>query len=124
MGTVSGMAPPLPAPDAGLNGAVAAELRATQGRRRIATTKLSELADIPYGTLRRYLAGERYIDVAVLAALAAALGTTTSEIVTAAEASRPQQPLNLSPAVAARDAEVAAEQAARNTASHGKDDVG
>ena len=79
------MAPQLPQPSEGLNAAVAAELRAAQGRLKMAVKALAEAADIPYGTLRRYLAAERYIDVAVLEQLATALGTTAADLVREAQ---------------------------------------
>jgi transcriptional regulator with XRE-family HTH domain len=79
------MTPPVPDPDAGLNAAVADELRAEMARRRISVKELAQLADIPYGTLRRKISAERYIDVAELDQLAKALGVTSADIVRAAE---------------------------------------
>lgn len=79
------MAPPVGDPDTGLNAAVAAELRAEMARKKMSTQALATAADIPYGSLRRYLATERHIDVAVLEQLAVALGRTSVEIVRVAE---------------------------------------
>lgn len=79
------MTPPLPGPDAGLNAAVAAELRAEMGRKKISARDLAQLSEIPYGTLRRYLAAERHIDVAVLDQVTGALGVTPVDIVVAAQ---------------------------------------
>lgn len=76
---------PVAKPGEGLNAAVAAELRAEQGRVRRSAPALAADAKIPYGSLRRYLAAERHIDVATLDALATALGTTSAAIVAAAE---------------------------------------
>lgn len=77
--------PPVAEPDAGLNAAVAAEIRAEMARRKLTVRQLAELADIPYGTLRRKMSAERYIDVAELEQIAAALELTSVEIVEAAE---------------------------------------
>lgn len=79
------MSPPIPEPDAGLNAAVAAELRAEMARQRLTVKSLGALADIPYGTLRRYLNAERHIDVAVLEQLAASLDRSAVSIVSSAE---------------------------------------
>lgn len=84
------MTPPTPAPQNGLNAAVAAEIRAEQARMRLTTQALADLADIPYGSLRRYLNAERNIDVGVLAALAVALETTPSALVEQAEKNLPR----------------------------------
>lgn len=83
-GYIHAMSPVEP-PEAGLNAAVAAELRAERAAQDLTVQELADMAGIPFGSLRRYLAAERNIDVATLAALAAALGTTSGEIVAAAE---------------------------------------
>jgi transcriptional regulator with XRE-family HTH domain len=76
---------PIEAPEAGLNAAVAAELRAERAAQNLTVQQLADRADVPYASLRRYLAAERYIDVAVLHALAVALHTTPAALVAAAE---------------------------------------
>lgn len=78
------MAPVEPAHE-GLNAAVAAELRGERAAQNLTVQELAARSEVPYASLRRYLSGERDIDVAVLAALAAALGTTPARIVVAAE---------------------------------------
>lgn len=80
------MTPPLPGPDQGLNSAVAAELRAEQGRQKMSVAQLAELADIPYGSVRRYLNAERHIDVTVLQEISRALQVNPADIVQAAAA--------------------------------------
>lgn len=50
-------------------------------RRRVSTTRLAEAADIPYGSLRRYLATERHIDVSVLSAICAAFGMDVAALI-------------------------------------------
>lgn len=85
MGTFSAMTPVEP-PESGLNAAVAAELRAERAAQDLTMQELATAAGVPFGSLRRYLAAERNIDVATLAALAAALGTTSADLVSAAEA--------------------------------------
>lgn len=87
MGTFNGMTPPIQEPGEGLNAAVAAELRAEQGRRKLSVPALAELADIPYGSLRRYLNAERHIDVSILAALCSAMGISPGDVIVAAAAS-------------------------------------
>jgi transcriptional regulator with XRE-family HTH domain len=70
---------------AGLNGAVAAVLR---GERAAAGLTLEELADrsgVPVVSLRRFLAGERAINVAVLHSVTQALGVEPSEVLEAAQ---------------------------------------
>ncbi len=75
--------PPLP-PGEGLNAAVAAELRAELARKRINTRELAERSEVAYGSLRRYLAAERDINVVVLAAVCEALGVSVEDLVSAA----------------------------------------
>lgn len=69
----------------GLNAAVAAEIRAEQGRLKLSSPALAERAGVPYGSLRRYLSAERSIDMVVLEAVAAALATTASALIAEAE---------------------------------------
>lgn len=76
---------PIEAPEDGLNAAVAAELRAERAAQNLTVKQLADIADVPYASLRRYLAAERYIDVAVLHALASALETSSAALVAAAE---------------------------------------
>lgn len=76
---------PVIGPSEGLNAAVAAELRAALARKKWSVNRLSEEAEIPYGSLRRYLNAERHIDVSVLYALCWAIGVRPQEIVTVAE---------------------------------------
>lgn len=85
MGTFVGMTP-IQKPGEGLNAAVAAELRAELARERRSVQWLAEEADVPYGSVRRYLGAERHIDVAVLYALAAALDVSAVELVQRAQA--------------------------------------
>jgi transcriptional regulator with XRE-family HTH domain len=75
---------PIEGPEAGLNAAVAAELRAERAAQNLTVQQLAEKSEVPYATLRRYLAAERHIDVATIAALAEALDTTAVELVMAA----------------------------------------
>lgn len=75
---------PIEGPEGGLNAAVAAELRAERAAQNLTVQELAEISDVPYASLRRYLAAERHIDVTVLAALAKALGTTPPDLVFAA----------------------------------------
>lgn len=71
-----------------LNAAVSAEIRAESAAQGISSTELARLSGVPYSTLARYLttddAKRRNIDIFVLAQVAAALGVTPAEIVTAA----------------------------------------
>lgn len=75
------MTPPIQEPREGLNAAVAAEIRAEQGRRKLSVQALAELTGIPYGSLRRYLNAERHIDVAVLAEICQALDVAPDEFI-------------------------------------------
>lgn len=76
---------PIEAPEGGLNAAVAAELRAERAAQNLTVQQLAERSDVPYPSVRRYLAAERHIDVSVLHALATALGATSGELISAAE---------------------------------------
>lgn len=79
------MNPPVPGPTEGLNAAVAAELRAEAGAKRLSDKALAEKAGVNYASLRRWLGkdtgNERHIDVAVLSTLADALEISPVEIV-------------------------------------------
>lgn len=79
------MTPPVQGPHEGLNAAVAAELRAELARKRRSTQWLADESGVAYGSLRRYLAPSRHIDVSVLAALCGALGVDPYELVAAAQ---------------------------------------
>ncbi len=83
------MTPPVEGPTEGLNAAVAAELRAEAGARRLNDKALALAAGVNYASLRRWLGkdvgNERHIDVAVLDAVCRALGTTPALIVEAAQ---------------------------------------
>jgi len=80
LGTLIDMTPVI-GPSEGLNAAVAAELRAALARKKWSVNRLSEEAEIPYGSLRRYLNAERHIDVSVLYALCWAMGVRPQELV-------------------------------------------
>lgn len=73
-------------PSAGLNAAVAAELRAELGRQRMTQKMLAKASGIPYGTLRRYLDATRHIDIATLSVLCAALDLELQDVVSQAVA--------------------------------------
>ncbi|KAB2808353.1 hypothetical protein F9L07_22825 [Pimelobacter simplex] len=80
---------PVPGPREGLNAAVAAQIRAEAAAARLSDKALAEKAGVNYASLRRWLGkdkgNERHIDVAVLAELARAVGSTSAEIVAGAE---------------------------------------
>jgi transcriptional regulator with XRE-family HTH domain len=62
--------------------ALAAVIRAERARRRWSEQDLADRADIPYGTLRKYLsATPRPIDLSQLSRIAAAFGMRLSELV-------------------------------------------
>lgn len=79
------MAPPVPGPLEGLNAAVAAQIRAEAAAAKLTDKALAKKADVNYASLRRWLGKDignvRHIDVAVLGALADALGLSAAEIV-------------------------------------------
>lgn len=75
---------PIEPAETGLNAAVAAELRAERAAQNLTVQELAARSEVPYASLRRYLAAERNIDVATLYALAGALDTTPAELVAAA----------------------------------------
>lgn len=79
------MTPPIDGPQQGLNAAVAAQLRAERAALGWTIDELAQRADIPAISVRRYLKGERQIDVSVLYALASALGLTAGQVVEAAQ---------------------------------------
>lgn len=70
----------------GLNGAIAAQLRAERVALGLTNDELAEQTEIPKVSLQRYLAGTRAIDIATLDSLARALGVTATQIVRDAEA--------------------------------------
>lgn len=79
------MTPPLPQPHEGLNAAVAATLRAEKAAQDMTNDDLADNSGIPKGSVQRYLAAKRHIDVVTLEALARALHSTPRLIVQAAE---------------------------------------
>lgn len=64
----------------GLNGALAAEIRAEMGVKGISGHKLAELSGIDRLTLRRYTKGERAISTATMEAVAEALGLDPGDL--------------------------------------------
>lgn len=80
------MTPVEPDPRAGLNGVVAGELRAMKARRQVSNEQISERSGIPLVSVNRYMAGNRPINLAVLAQLASALNADLAEIIRAAQA--------------------------------------
>lgn len=70
----------------GLNGAIAAQLRAERVALGLSNDDLAEQTGIPVVSIQRYLAGTRKIDIGTLEAIAAALGVTATQIVRDAEA--------------------------------------
>lgn len=85
------MTPPIPGPGEGLNAAVAAVLRGERASADLTINQLASKADLTAISVRRYLKAQRHIDVAVLNALAQALGTNMQAIVAAAEARMKRQ---------------------------------
>ncbi|WP_243061200.1 helix-turn-helix transcriptional regulator [Nocardioides sp. SR21] len=69
----------------GLNGAVAAELRAEKAAQNLTNQEIADRSGIPVVSVQRYLVPKRGIEVVVLEKLAAAVGKKASEIVEAAE---------------------------------------
>lgn len=63
-------------PNKGLNGAVAAVLRAERAAasQRLTQDEIADKAEIPVVSLRRYLNGKRAIDMSVLSAICKAMG--------------------------------------------------
>lgn len=68
----------------GLNGAVAAELRAQRARIEITQEEVSARSGVPLVTVQRMLAAKRPIDVAMLDKLARALETDAASVLGAA----------------------------------------
>lgn len=68
-------------PGVGLNAAVAAEVRGEIAARGWTLKDLEAASGVNYFTVRRLLAAERHMTLAVLEALAKALDTTAGEIV-------------------------------------------
>lgn len=64
----------------GINGAVAAELRAERAALGLTQEQVSGLSGIPLVTVQRLLAAKRAIDVEQLDKLARALGTTAERV--------------------------------------------
>ena len=72
-------------PSAGINAAVAAELRAERGAQKVTVDALAQRSGIPKRTLLRLLNAERGIALGPLAAIAEALGVPASLVVSRAE---------------------------------------
>lgn len=70
---------------AGLNGALAAAMRAERAANGLTLDQVADRSGIPLVSVQRYMAGKRAIDVAALAALADALDLTPRELIEAAE---------------------------------------
>ena len=64
----------------GINGAVAAELRAERAALGLTQEQVSNLSGVPLVTVQRLLAAKRAIDVEQLDKLARALGTTAEQV--------------------------------------------
>lgn len=64
----------------GLNGAVAAELRAELSRQGLRQADLAKASGVPVVSVQRYLAPNRAMDIEVLDKLTRALGTNAAEI--------------------------------------------
>lgn len=91
------MAPVEKDPARGLNGALAAEIRAQQGARNIKTSALSELSGIERVTLTRYLKPTRPINTAVVEAIARALDMDPGELMARAIRRRDEEPALYAP---------------------------
>ena len=72
-------------PTAGLNGAVAAELRAERAAKEISFEAIADRVSMSYRTLLRLFSAERFITIEALVEIAAALGVSVLEIVERAE---------------------------------------
>lgn len=75
-------------PSKGLNAAVAAELRAEKAASNLTLSDIARLSGVTKGSVQRYLAAERHIDMRTLNALALALGTTPGELIERAQERR------------------------------------
>jgi len=69
---------------AGLNGAVAAELRAEMARQGVTQKELARTSGVPVVSVQRYLAHTRAIDISSLDKLARALGTDAMTVMATA----------------------------------------
>lgn len=76
----------------GLNGALAAEIRAELAVRDRTTTWLAERAQMDRLTLRRYLKAERAMNTAIVEAVAEALGVDPGDLMAQAVARRDRYP--------------------------------
>lgn len=78
-----------------MNAAVAAQIRAEAAAAQMNDKELADKAELNYASLRRWIGkdagNERHIDVAVLSAIADALGMTVAEIVRRAQARLDEQ---------------------------------
>lgn len=70
----------------GLNGAVAAELRAELARQDLTQKDLARMSGVPAVSVQRYLAPSRAINVNALEKMARALGTSAMQVLAAAAA--------------------------------------
>lgn len=112
--------------------AVAAEVRALMGVHRMAVrtlaarAKLTDASGKPrtFNYLAIRLRDEQPLTLDDVDRIAVVFDLTGEALVRQAVRNHLPEVFGLSPAVAARDAEVAAEQAARRSAARGKNDVG
>ena len=74
-----------------LTRAIAEELRATMGRRKMSASELAVRSGVGRRSLARYLDAERTFSLEVLDRLAKTLGTTGAEVVLAARLSHQHQ---------------------------------
>lgn len=79
-------------PQRGLNGALAAQIRAELGASRISVRALAGMADIDRLTLRRYVNADRPLNTAHVEAIAQALGLDPGELMARAVARRNNEP--------------------------------
>lgn len=75
----------------GLNGAVAAELRAQRARLGLTQEQVSARSGVPLVTVQRMFAAKRAIDVEVLDKLARAMESSAQAVMTAAVATMEQR---------------------------------
>ncbi|MDO5049970.1 MAG: helix-turn-helix transcriptional regulator [Actinomycetaceae bacterium] len=80
-----GMTPLDKEPETGMNGFIAAELRAERSAKQITYDQLSEESGVNRRTLIRLLQAQRSIDVAHMASIASALGLDLVELMERAE---------------------------------------
>lgn len=69
-----------PNPKRGLNGAVAAALRAEHGRKKVTYEAIATATGLSKTSVERYLNGKRHMDLAVVDGLARALGSTAEDV--------------------------------------------